>query len=112
MTNPHRGEVNVTLAGQTYRTKLNLDSIARLETQLNRSIIKVAQTLSAGDMTISEMAAILHKAIRGGGHDMDIKQVNQLIWDAGLPEAMKAVAEVVGGIFGVSDELGNEGANV
>ena len=63
-------------------------------------------------MTIAEISAILHKAIRGGGQDIDIKQVNQLIWDAGLPESMKAVTEIVGGIFGVSDELGNEGANV
>lgn len=107
MTNPHRGEVNVSLAGQTYKTKLNLDAIARVETQLGRSIVKVAQRLAEGDMTTNEIAIILHKAIRGGGTNIDLKEVNALIWDAGLADAMKAVGEVIASVFGVQDDSGN-----
>lgn len=107
MTNPHRGELEISLAGQSYQTRLNLDSIARIENQLGKSIVKIAGSLSEGDLTVSEIAIIIHKALRGGGNNVDMKDVNQLLWDAGIAEAMRCCGEILAGVFGVSDS-GNE----
>lgn len=95
MTNPLRGEAEVSLAGQTYQTKLNLDSIVRIESSIGSSIVKVAQKLSNGDLLTNEIVLILHQALRGGGNDLDQKKVQSIIWEAGMMEAMAAVGVVI-----------------
>lgn len=88
MNNPNRGEHLVELAGKQYKTKLNLDSIVRIETATSSSIVRVAQRLAQGDLMTKEIAAILLIAIRGGGNDIDEKTIEKIVWEAGLVEAM------------------------
>lgn len=109
MTNPHRGEFLMNLAGQEIKTKLNLDSIVRIEAALNASIIRTMQKLASTDMRADELITVLHVAIRGGGNDWDKKKVSALVWEAGLVESMKACAEVLSFSL-VSSESGNDEA--
>ena len=95
MINPHRGESEVSLAGQKLKTKLNLDSIVRIENEVGCSIVKIAQKLSSGDLKTSEIMTIMAVAIRGGGNDLDQKAVSDLIWQAGMIEAMSATGKVI-----------------
>jgi len=95
MDNKHRGELTVKLAGNDYQTKLNLDSIVRIEKATKMSIVNVAQKLSAGSLLTSEIAAILLIAIRGGGNDISDKEINNIVWNAGLIEAMTVCGEIL-----------------
>lgn len=72
-----------------------MDALARIETATGLGILKVLQKLSDGELTTTEICAILLPVIRGGGNDIDLKDVQRAVWDAGLAEAMKAAGEVL-----------------
>ena len=110
MTNPQRGEFLLKIANQEINTKVNLDSIVRMETALKNSIVRVMQSVASGDVRADEIATILHIAIRGGGNDWDRKRVESLIWEAGLVDSMKAVADVLTGALMPDGNSGNSEA--
>tara|TARA_Y100000592_G_scaffold99007_1_gene173696 strand:- start:186 stop:530 length:345 start_codon:yes stop_codon:yes gene_type:complete len=95
MTNPLKGEVDITLGDTTYKTRLNIDSLVKVETELGCGIIQLAQKISAADIRIKELAIILRYALRGGGNDVDNKQVFKLIEDNGIV----AISAVVAGLI-------------
>lgn len=105
-TNKFRSEVEVTLADQTFTARLSLDGIVRVETALQRSIIQVAQRLSATEMTVGELIVILYQGIKGGGNDVDEKKIKDLISEAGLITAMAVAGEIVVAAIGVGDDEG------
>lgn len=72
-----------------------MDALARIETATGLGILKVLQKLSDGELTTTEICAILLPVIRGGGNDIDLKDVQRAVWDAGLAEAMKAAGQVL-----------------
>lgn len=108
MANAIRGELNIELGGLTYKTKLNLNSIMVLERNLGRSLIKVTQTLSTGDLQLSELLQVLQTALKGGGNDLSDADVKKLVWDAGYVDALAAVGNILTNTLTGDDEL-NEG---
>jgi len=107
MTNPKRGELEINLGQQKYKAKVTMDGIARIESACGCGIVKVLNKLSDGDLTTTEICNILLPIIRSGGNDIQIKDVQKAVWDAGLADAMKAVAEVMGQALGGGDDEGN-----
>lgn len=95
MTNPKRGECQITLAGQNYNTKLNLDSIMRIEQACQRSFLKIATDLGNAEFQTQHIIFILQTAIRGGGNDIKDKAMKNLIWEAGIPDAVTAVGVIL-----------------
>lgn len=95
MTNPKRGEFRLSLGKQTYKAKVTMDGLARIEAALGCGVLRILQKLSDGDLTTTEMCAILLPIIRAGGNDIDIKDVQSAVWDGGLAEAMKASGEIL-----------------
>ena len=95
MTNPKRGECAINLNGTTYNTKINLDSIMRIETACQRSFLKIAQDLSSGDFQMHHIVFILQTAIRGGGTDIKDAAMKNIIWEAGIVEAIAAVGQIM-----------------
>lgn len=85
-----------------------MDGIARIETAVGRGILKVLQKLSDGDLTTSEMCAILLPIIRAGGNDVQIKDVQAAVWDAGLAEAMKVSGSILAIALSGGQETGND----
>lgn len=112
MTNPKRGECEISLAGQTFQTKLNLDSIMRIETATQRSFLKLANELSEADFQMSHIVFILQTAIKGGGSNMGDAEMKRLIWDAGIAEAITAVGVIMARVItgGEEQEGNDEGA--
>jgi hypothetical protein len=90
MVNPHRAEAELKLAGETYKAKMSLDSIIRVEKKMGMSILKVAQNLSQGNLTTEQIIGILTVAIRSGGKDVTDKEVKQIVEDAGLIASLSA----------------------
>jgi hypothetical protein len=93
--NPHRGETKLSLAGNSYNVKLTLDGIAKIENSTGCSIIKIAQKLSQGDLTVTEIGSILLYAIRSGGNNVSQAEVNTMIWNEGLVNSMKLTGDLI-----------------
>jgi hypothetical protein len=108
VTNPKRGELRLEMAGQTFNCKINMDVIMRMEVGIGKSILKLANTLQGGDMTTADMVAFLTPVLRSSGDDLKDKDVQKLVWEAGLTGSLTAVAEVITFIITGNDNEGNE----
>ena len=84
-----------------------MDGIARIESACGCGILKVLNKLSDGDLTTSEICNILLPIIRSGGNDIQIKDVQKVVWEAGLADAMKSVADILSTALGGGDDEGN-----
>lgn len=112
MTNPKRGELTLTLGNQTYNAKVTMDALARIETACNTGIVKILGKLTDGELTTTEVCSILYPIVKGGGNNIDFKDMQKLVWEAGLAEAMKACGEVLATALGAGQDEGNEAAAV
>lgn len=108
MSNPKRGELEIVLGEKKYKAKVTLDAVIRIEQSCGMGVVKIAQALSEGELTTSQMVAILTPPIRGGGNDINEKEVGQSLWGAGLAEGMKAIGEILATILSSGDDEGNE----
>jgi len=95
MVNKLRGEVEVNLNQKAYKTKLSLDGIVRIETELGKSILEVANDLMQQKVKMQEVITILTQAIRGGGNNMTPKQIGQEVYSAGLIESFRVCGEIL-----------------
>ena len=59
------------------------------------SILEVAHRLSEVTLHIGQVVQILHVALRGGGNDLDQKQVGELVFEAGLVEGIRVCGEIL-----------------
>ena len=111
MTNPKRGECLINLAGIDYNTKLNLDSIMRIEQSCQKSFLKIAQDLSEAEFQTQHIIFILQTAIKGGGNEIKDKAMKNIIWEAGITEAIQAVGIILTSCLVTEEnEEGNEEA--
>tara|TARA_B100000519_G_C14121686_1_gene380809 strand:+ start:388 stop:735 length:348 start_codon:yes stop_codon:yes gene_type:complete len=94
--NPRRGEISIKLGDTTYKGKVTLDAMIRIETSMQLGLVKIAQRLSDGDMTLQEIGSILTPVIRGGNNDVQEKDIMKLIWQSGTMEGMRIVGEIIG----------------
>ena len=95
MTNPLKGEIEINLGGKTYKTRLTVDSIMQIEEEVDCGIIKLATKMAEADIRMSHIVAVLHPALRGGGNNVDRKQVIKLVSDTGIIQATTAVATLL-----------------
>ena len=95
MTNPLKGQIQINLGGKDYSCRLNVDAIIKIETQLDKGILTITQKLSEADVRMGELVCILLHALRGGGNDIDEKDVKALIQETGIVSACSAVATLL-----------------
>ena len=95
MTNPLKGEIEIELGGVTYKCRLTIDAIIKIEESCNCGIIKLAQKMADGDIRMSEIPNVLHPALRGGGNNFDIKKVTKIVQDAGIVNSTSVVATLI-----------------
>lgn len=85
MTNPLKGETQITLGSEDYACRLTIDSLIKIEEEIGMGIIKLINKLSSEmDMPISSQIAILYHALRGGGNDLTKNQVKELMAKNGI----------------------------
>ena len=99
MTNPFRGELEVKLGNQTYKTRMTVDSLIRIETALGQSIVQLTTKLSEGHLSLTEMGFLIHSAIKGGGNDIDENKVNNLIYESGITDGMRVCGELLANVL-------------
>lgn len=73
--------------------------------------MQTAQKLSEGKATITEIVNVIQPALKGGGNNLDQKDVSKMVWEGGLIEGMRVAGEILTVALnsGVPDE-GNEEA--
>ena len=95
MANKLKGEVNIQLAGNDYKCRLTIDAIMQIEDSCNCGIIKLATKMGEADIRMSEIINVLIPALRGGGNDLQRKDVLKLVQEAGIIKATTAVANLL-----------------
>jgi len=106
--NPKRGEMELNLGGKTYKARVTLDAIMKIETSCGLGIVKVLSRLTEGELTTLQVCSTILPVIRGGGNDFSMKDVQEIVWEAGLANSMRAVGEILAiALTGGQDE-GNE----
>jgi len=93
--NKLKGEITVQLAGKDYKCRLTVDAIMKVEDSCDCGIIKLATKMGEGDIRMSEIINVLTPALRGGGNDMQHKDVIALVQKAGIVKSTAAVANLL-----------------
>ena len=104
MTNPMRGELSLNLGGVEYKARLTLNAIMEIEQSTGTGIIKLATDMGEGNLSVTNLIAVLLPALRGGGNDFDVKEVMKIAESAGILPVTKAVAELLAQSLSDSDE--------
>jgi hypothetical protein len=84
-----------------------MDVMMRIETAMNKSVIKIANTMQDGDLTALQMVAFLTPVLRSSGKDIKDKQVQELVWNNGITDTMMTIAQVI--TFIITGDDGDEG---
>ncbi len=108
MTNPLKGEMMITLGETEYKARLTVDAIVKIETTLDKGILLITQRLGEADVRVSELRTILLHALRGGGKDLQEKDVDKIIAETGIVGCCKAVAELLTASLVSENEQGSE----
>jgi len=110
MANKLKGELNIQLAGKDYKCRLTIDAIMQIEDECNCGILKLATKMGEADIRMSEIINVLLPALRGGGNDLQRKDVIQIVQDAGIVKATTAVANLLAkSLTDDSEEATDEG---
>jgi hypothetical protein len=95
MTNPLKGQIEITLGAETYKARLTIDSLVKIEDELNTGILELATQIGEAKVRIRTLLVVLRYALRGGGNDFDDKKVGQIISDVGIVIASTEVAKLL-----------------
>ena len=95
MTNPLKGQVEVSLGTETYKCRLTIDSLIKIENDLDIGILGLASKMATANVRIYELSVVLRYALRGGGNDIDEKELFKIIENAGIVDTSKAVANLL-----------------
>jgi hypothetical protein len=103
MVNARRGEVPLTIAGQTYHLCLTLGALAELEQAFAVEGLRGLGTRFAeGSFSSCDVMILLKIALRGGGHDLTDQDVAALPLDEGLTPYLSALTTLLTLTFGVA----------
>ena len=95
MANPLKGEVEVKLGSKTYKCRLTIDALVRIEDELDKGILELATAISEAKVRIKTLIVVLRNALRGGGNDFDDKKIGQIISEVGIVVASTEVAKLL-----------------
>ena len=95
MTNPLKGEIEIELGGQTYKCRLTIDSLVKIEDELDKGILELASDISQAKVRMRTLIAVLRYALRGGGNDFDDKKIKQILTGSGIINASAIVAQLL-----------------
>ena len=109
--NPKRGEIEIKLGDKSYAGRVTIDNLMRIENSLGKGVVKVAQSMSEGDITISELLAIIKPVIASGGSKIEDKELSQIVWNAGLTEGIRVASEILATAL-LAGQQGNSEGNV
>ncbi len=104
--NPHRGEVSLTINGETQVMRLTLGALAELETDLKTgSLLELVERFETGKFSAGDLVALLLAGLRAGGIDIDRAGLNSAQIDGGAVAAAQAGALLLKRAFTLPDAV-------
>jgi hypothetical protein len=103
--NPTRAEKLLTLGDKTYKARISIDTIKRIESALGVGLMSVAQKLSSGEIMLDQMVSILYLSIRAGGNDITENDINGNI---NYVDALKMTGELLALALDISTDSTNQ----
>lgn len=67
----------------------------RIETNIGGALLKLANNMQSADISAAQIIQVLTPVIRSSGEDVKDADVKRIVWDAGIAEGLRAVAEVI-----------------
>ena len=95
MANPLKGEIPLTLGKETYKCRLTIDALVRIEDELDKGILELATAIAEAKVRIRTLIVVLRHALRGGGNDFDDKKIGEIISSVGIVIASTEVAKLL-----------------
>jgi hypothetical protein len=107
MVNPYRGEVALGIAGEAVVMRLTLGALAELEARLETgSILELVERFETGAFKATDLVALLHAGLRGGGWAGSEADLLGLSIDGGPVAAAQAAARLLKVTFSVPEDGG------
>ncbi len=103
MTNPARGEVEISFAGNArYTLRPSFSALCAVEHATGKGIIALAMALNDGALRLNDMAAIIHHcAVAAGGKDMpDASTIGEMITATGMTACISPLVRLFAGVLG------------
>ena len=66
MTNPLKGEIEIELGGETYKCRLTIDSLVKIEDELDKGILELANDISQARVRVKTFITFLNSGFAGG----------------------------------------------
>ena len=110
MSNHHRGEIDATLDGRTWRLCLTLGALAELESAFgSEDMLALAERFGRGRLSARDATRIIGAGLRGAGHDIDDVAVARMRGEGGAAGFVEIVGRLLAATFGASSA--NDGAD-
>lgn len=101
MANPHRGEIDAIIDGETRTLCLTLGALAELEARLQADdLVGLSERFAAGRISARDLVAILGAGLRGGGNAISDEQLARMNINGGLTGAAEIAAALLKATFG------------
>ena len=108
MTNPLKGEIEIELGGETYKCRLTIDSLVKIEDELDKGIIELATDIGQAKVRIKTLLVVLRHALRGGGNDFNENKIKNILQSTSIIESSTVVAQMLADTLSDSDEDNQE----
>ena len=59
MTNPLKGEIEIELGGETYKCRLTIDSLVKIEDELDKGILELATDMGQAKVRLKTLLIVL-----------------------------------------------------
>lgn len=101
MANPHRGEIDAKIGGETMTLCLTLGALAELEARLQAGDLNgLVERFAEGRISARDLTAILGAGLRGAGHAVSDDDLARLSIEGGLKGAAEIAARLLRATFG------------
>lgn len=104
MANRHRGEIEATLDGRTFRLVLTLGALAELEAAFgDEDMLALATRFEKGRLSARDCLRIIAAGLRGAGYDVGDDAVAAMRCDSGAAGYVAIVGRLLQATFGCGD---------
>lgn len=104
MVNAHRGEIEATFDGQSYRLVLTLGALAELESAFGDSdMVALTGRFESGRLSARDCIRIIGAGLRGAGTDVGDEAVARMTAKGGATGYVDVVARLLTATFGTAD---------
>lgn len=110
MTNPLKGEIEIDLGGETYKCRLTIDSLVKIEDELDKGILELASDISEAKVRMRTLITVLRYALRGGGNDFDERKIKEILATTGIISSSAVVAQLLADSLTDPDEAKEGGS--